>query len=52
MAKEGCKDSGKEVSEEDEMIILGAVERLSGSDAVLAVDEGKVVVYRSRRLKR
>ena len=50
--KGGCEDSGREVPEEKGVVIAGAaviivrgaVEWLSGSDVVLVVDEGKVVI--------
>ena len=53
----GCEDSGREVAEEEGVVIVGVVlagaavviakgtlEWLSGSDVVLAVNEDKVVV--------
>ena len=59
LKKGGCKDSSREIAEKEGVVIVGeaviiveaavvlvrgAVEWLSGSDPVLAVNEGKVVV--------
>ena len=50
--KRGCEDPGGEVAEKEKVVIAGvpvvtvrgAVEWLSRSDVVLAMDEGKVVI--------
>ena len=61
LREEGCEDSGREVAEEEGVVIVGvalvgaavvivkgALERLSGSDVVLAVNEDKVISRSNR----
>ena len=61
LREEGCEDSGREVAEEEGVVIVGValvgaavvivkgtLERLSGSDVVLAVNEDKVISRSNR----